>query len=69
MLLMQGASVHLRNRVGRTPLFVAALWGLKDNVSLLRDSGAHLHPEEIATARLLAPKKPEIWEAAGLDLT
>ena len=66
MLLMQGASVHLRNKVGRTPLFVAAQWGLRDNVALLRESGAHLHAEEIATAKLLAPKDPETWKAAGL---
>ena len=68
MLLSQGASVHLRNKVGRTPLFVAAQWGLSDNVALLRGAGAHLHAEEIATARLLAPKNPSAWEAAGLDL-
>lgn len=66
LLLMQGASVHLRNKVGRTPLFVAAQWGLLDNITLLRESGAHLHAEEIATAKLLAPKNPGIWEAAGL---
>ena len=67
MLLMQGASVHLRNKAGRTPLFVAAQWGLHDNVALLRESGAHLHAEEIATAKLLAPKNQEIWKAAGLE--
>ncbi len=68
LLLMHGASVHLRNKVGRTPLFVAAQWGLLDNIALLRESGAHLHAEEIATAKLLAPKSPGVWQAAGLDV-
>lgn len=52
-LLTQGASVHLRNMDGHTPLYLAADAGLLDNVVLLRDSGAHLHAEEIDVARLL----------------
>src|SRR5690606_19104142 len=41
--LKRGASVHLRNRDGRTPLFVAAKAGRIRNVRLLTESGAHLH--------------------------
>ncbi|KAK5689918.1 hypothetical protein LTS12_028841 [Elasticomyces elasticus] len=46
ILLLQGASVHLRNRANRTPLFLAANAGLSGHVDLLRQSGAHLHAEE-----------------------
>lgn len=59
--------MHLRNKSGRTPLFVAAQRGFRDNVVLLRSSGAHLNPEEVWTARLLASRNWEIWLAAGLD--
>ncbi len=47
---------------------MAAQWDLHDNVGLLKESGAHLHAEEIATAKLLAPKNLEVWKAAGLEL-
>jgi ankyrin repeat protein len=52
--LGQGASVHLRNRAGNTPLFLAAAAGLKDHVQTLMDAGAHLHSEEVSAARLHA---------------
>jgi 60kDa lysophospholipase len=48
--LSQGASVHLRNREGHTPLFIAAAAGLKDHVILLREAGAHLHLDELQAA-------------------
>lgn len=51
--LTQGASVHLRNMDGHTPLYLASDSGMLDNVILLRESGAHLHAEEIDIARLL----------------
>lgn len=51
--LSQGASVHLRNHDGHTPLYLAADAGKLDNVMLLRESGAHLHTEEIELATLL----------------
>ena len=51
--LSQGASVHLRNHDGHTPLYLAADAGKLDNVKLLRESGAHLHAEEIEFATLL----------------
>lgn len=57
--------MHLRNRTGRTPLFLAANAGLGEQVQLLRDSGAHLHAQEIETARLHARRDPDIWRAAG----
>lgn len=65
-LLLKGASVHLRNKRGRTPLFLAAESGLAEHVSLLRDSGAHLHADELGDAKLYSPSDPVIWRAAGL---
>ncbi|MCJ1467173.1 hypothetical protein MMC07_005796 [Pseudocyphellaria aurata] len=65
ILLLKGASVHLRNKTGRTPLFLAAHAGLADHVSLLRESGAHLHADELDTAKLHAQHHPVIWRAAG----
>jgi lysophospholipase len=62
---MKGASVHLRNKAGRTPLFLAAAAGLARHVSLLRDSGAHLHADELSTARMHVAKNPSVWHAAG----
>ncbi|KAF2204439.1 asparaginase-domain-containing protein [Delitschia confertaspora ATCC 74209] len=65
--LSQGASVHLRNRSGHTPLFLAAAAGLKDHVEVLRDAGAHLHSDEMAAAKLHAETDGDakIWELAG----
>jgi hypothetical protein len=40
-------------------LFLAADAGIEANVSLLRESGAHLHAEEEEYARLLLSKVPE----------
>lgn len=57
--------MHLRNKTGRTPLFLAAHAGLTDRVSLLRESGAHLHADELDTAKLHAQHNPMIWRAAG----
>ncbi|KEF54555.1 L-asparaginase [Exophiala aquamarina CBS 119918] len=70
-LLSLGASVHLRNHTGsgRTPLFLAANAGLLPHVMLLRQAGAHLHAEELETARLHAGQRPEIWLATGLEGT
>ncbi|GES58077.1 lysophospholipase [Aspergillus terreus] len=65
-LLSQGGSVHLRNRQGRTPLFLAANAGLAEHVVLLRKSGAHLHSEEWAAAKLLARRRPGVWGLAGV---
>ncbi|CBF74027.1 hypothetical protein AN8169.2 [Aspergillus nidulans FGSC A4] len=65
-LLLQGGSVHLRNRNGRTPLFLAANAGLSEHVLLLRKSGAHLHSDERTAAQLLARRRPGIWGLAGI---
>ena len=65
--LSQGASVHLRNRAGRTPLFLAASAGRRENVLLLRDSGAHLHASERGRAWLQSSQNAHIWRAAGLS--
>ncbi|KAL7269965.1 hypothetical protein RUND412_007340 [Rhizina undulata] len=70
--LSQGASVHLRNRDGRTPLFLAAEAGLKENVGLLKESGAHLHADEIELARLFAQRSEKsdksMWKAKCFKL-
>jgi len=63
--LEQGASVHLRNHEGHTPLFLAAAAGLKDHVVLLRNAGAHLHPDELKTADLeMKAEGNECWTIA-----
>ena len=66
MLLTEGAPVHLRNNTGRTPLFLSANAGLKEHVFLLRRSGAHLHADELNSARFHAQNSEEIWSMAGL---
>ena len=65
--LLHGASVHLRNRAGRTPLFLAASAGKKENVALLRASGAHLHSSELGRAWLQSTQNVVVWRAAGLS--
>ncbi|KAF2841311.1 asparaginase-domain-containing protein [Patellaria atrata CBS 101060] len=67
--LSQGASVHMRNREGRTPLFLAADAGLKDHVRLLREAGAHFHLDEMNSARLRRSSDGAgIWGLAGADI-
>ena len=72
LLLQKGASVHMRNKAGRTPLFLAANAGLEDRVNLLRMSGAHLHPEENGVAKVLcekgSPQAVKCWELAGMKI-
>ncbi|KAF1848077.1 asparaginase-domain-containing protein [Cucurbitaria berberidis CBS 394.84] len=63
--LAQGASVHLRNGAGNTPLFLAAAAGLQEHVRVLLDAGAHLHPNEISAANLRALEgdgNAALWE-------
>ncbi|KAJ6262262.1 hypothetical protein Dda_3068 [Drechslerella dactyloides] len=55
-LLSRGASVHIRNRENHTPLYVAADAGYPENVKLLREAGAHLHPDEVELAEMLKQK-------------
>lgn len=45
-LLKRGASVHVRNRAGNSPLFLAQQLGATEHERLLREAGAHLHVEE-----------------------
>ena len=68
-MLNLGASVHLRNRNGRTPLFVAAHAGLPNHVEALREAGAHLHSDELDTAKIFAKSDPhpDVWKVAGVD--
>ncbi len=48
-LLKRGASVHVRNRAGNSPLFLAQQLGATEHETLLREAGAHLHVEETET--------------------
>ncbi|KAL2379266.1 L-asparaginase, variant 2 [Blastomyces gilchristii SLH14081] len=72
--LLHGGSVHLRNRAGRTALFLAANAGLIEHVRLLRQSGAHLHADERAVAELHARRQLGnglglgIWGLAGVEV-
>ncbi|OJD28510.1 hypothetical protein ACJ73_00074 [Blastomyces percursus] len=72
--LLHGGSVHLRNRAGRTALFLAANAGLIEHVQLLRQSGAHLHADERAVAELHARRQLGkglglgIWGLAGVEV-
>jgi len=70
--LSQGASVHVRNRHGHTPLFVAAQAGSKANVGLLVKAGAHLHAEETLEARKAAKagsdEARDLWRTAGVNM-
>jgi lysophospholipase len=45
-LLNRGASVHVRNRAGNSPLFLAQQVKADEHVKLLMESGAHLHVQE-----------------------
>ncbi|RAL62841.1 hypothetical protein DID88_004683 [Monilinia fructigena] len=45
-LLKRGASVHVRNRGGNTPLFLARKAGAKELVKILEAAGGHLWVEE-----------------------
>lgn len=56
LFLSYGASVHIRNRAGHTPLFIAAHAGQLRSVELLTEAGAHLHNEELPDARHLAKR-------------
>jgi lysophospholipase len=66
--LEQGASVHIRNREGHTPLFLSSSAGLTDHVRLLKNAGAHLHPDEAVAAdaqqKKLDGKSDECWRLA-----
>ncbi|KAG5291597.1 lysophospholipase [Histoplasma ohiense] len=72
--LLHGGSVHLRNRMGRTALFLAANAGLSEHVQLLRQSGAHLHADERSVAELYARQRLGngqglgIWGLAGVEV-
>ncbi|CAO3682230.1 unnamed protein product [Rhizopus stolonifer] len=46
-LLLHGASIHLRDKSGHTPLFDAVIEKHADVVNILREAGAHLAESEI----------------------
>lgn len=59
--------MHLRNRSGHTPLYLAAAAGLRDHVEILREAGAHLHSDEMAAAGLHASEgdgNALVWQLA-----
>lgn len=69
--LEQGASVHLRNHAGHTPLFLAADAGHEEHVKALSEAGAHLHPGEVgetyhdvAHALDSTVKRDTLWDLA-----
>ncbi|KAF3933463.1 hypothetical protein ABW19_dt0200966 [Dactylella cylindrospora] len=66
-LLSRGASVHIRNRENHTPLYVAADAGYPENVKLLREAGAHLHPDEVELAQILKQKALRSSAASSLS--
>lgn len=66
--LAQGASVHLRNRSGHTPLFLAAAAGLKNHVEILMEAGAHLHSDEMTAARQHASEGDACGDASAREL-
>ena len=57
--------MHLRNNTGQTPLFLSADAGLNGHISLFRQSGAHLHADELGIAKVRAQRSPEVWRMAG----
>lgn len=64
--LQQGASVHLRNRSGHTPLYLAAAAGLKDHVEVLKRAGSHLHTDEVPQAQVHVAEgdgNASVWES------
>ncbi|CCX34481.1 asparaginase-domain-containing protein [Pyronema domesticum] len=67
--LGQGASVHIRNREGHTPMFLAAEAGREEHVKLLKKSGAHLHAEEKEMAGVLKKRALEAGEGGAWSWT
>ncbi|KAI9890648.1 MAG: hypothetical protein M1814_003717 [Vezdaea aestivalis] len=65
-LLSLGASVHIRNRAGRTALFMAASAELENNIKVLTDAGAHLHTSELRIAKVKAFGNEKVWILAGI---
>ncbi|KAJ8288905.1 hypothetical protein COCON_G00015640 [Conger conger] len=75
-LLIQGATVHARDRYGHTPLRNAVRFRHKEIVKLLRQTGAHLSQEELDDAgselcSLAASGDLEglmMWHLAGAEM-
>jgi 60kDa lysophospholipase len=77
LLLSLGASVHVRDALGHTPLFYAARSGNVELVDMLMGAGAHLaqgerESGEVAAAWNEADRKgdkkvSEVWRRAGFD--
>lgn len=68
LFLSRGGSVHVRNRTGHTPLYIAANAGIEENVRLLRQSGGHLHADESKLAHLHAKKAEESGDEHAIKL-
>jgi lysophospholipase len=54
-LLSRGASVHVRNKAGNSPLFLAKKVGNQSAVAMLEEAGAHLHVEEVEWLEVKSP--------------
>jgi lysophospholipase len=54
-LLSRGASVHVRNNAGNSPLFLAKKVGNEKAVGMLEEAGAHLHVEEVEWLEVKSP--------------
>ncbi|KAI9592488.1 asparaginase-domain-containing protein [Syncephalis fuscata] len=75
-LLLHGASVHVLDRLGHTPLFIAARFKQKLVVDLLRKAGAHFNDKELSEVTHLLQhaaavgdlKTIKILVSAGVDL-
>lgn len=62
-LLAKGASVHVRNHAGHTPLFLAADGGSREHVLALLEAGGHLHALELAgVLKDSHHSRNEIWK-------
>ncbi|PWN49468.1 asparaginase-domain-containing protein [Violaceomyces palustris] len=61
ILLRAGCSVHLRDdRLGSTPMFLAARNSHKQVVQLLKNSGAHLMEDEVRLAKFLLSESDQV---------
>ncbi|KDN39943.1 asparaginase-domain-containing protein [Tilletiaria anomala UBC 951] len=63
MLLAAGASVHLRDHYGFSPLFAAVRAGHTHVASLLKATGAHLKADEVGLLEQLFIQRPEVRRA------
>jgi ankyrin repeat protein len=67
MLIDAGADVNAANRLGRTPVHIAARWGNPECLRILIDAGANLRtPSNNGTTRLEAARQSGNQECADM---